>query len=224
MTPLLALVRRELRLALIDGGALGTAFGFFLVVITLMPLGLGPDVKLLSRIAPGIIWIAVLLSALLSSARLFERDLDDGSLELLAAGAVPLELVALVKATVHWLTTSLPLALLAPVAGLMLNLDIGAMAVLVATLAIGGVAISALGTIGAALTLGANRGGVLIALVVLPLYVPTLIYGILAISAVTTPPGDLTGALMILAAISLIALVIGPLATAAALRAVIAAR
>lgn len=213
-----ALLARELRLAALDSGAVGTALGFFIVVLTLVPLGLGPDLKLLSRIAPGLIWIAILLSALLSIARVFDRDAADGTLEALMLGPLPTEIVVLIKGIAHWLTTALPLAIIAPIGGLLLNLDVSAAPVLIATLLIGSVAISFFGVVGAALTLGAKRGGVLIALIVLPLYVPTLIYGILAITAVITPPGDLSGALMILGAISLVSLVIGPMGAAAALR------
>lgn len=214
-----ALIARDLRLAMRDGGALGTALGFNLIVVTLLPLGLGPDLNLLGRIAPGVLWIALLLSALLSLARLFETDLEDGSLEVLATSALPLELVVVAKGLVHWLTTALPLTLLAPVLGLLLNLDMASVPMLLATLLLGTPAVSFLGAIGAALTLGSRRGGLLIALLVLPLYVPTLIFGVSAISAAVLGTGGTGAALAVLAAISLAAIVIGPLAGAAALRA-----
>ncbi|MCK5090501.1 MAG: heme exporter protein CcmB, partial [Hyphomicrobiaceae bacterium] len=187
MSGFFTLVGRDLRLAVRQGGALGTALGFYLVVVAILPLGLGADLKLLSRIAPGILWIALLLSALLSLGRVFESDYEDGSLDVLATGPLPLELVAAAKALAHWISTSVPLALLAPVLGILLNLELVAYPALVATMLIGTPAVSFLGAIGAALTLTARRGGLLIALLVLPLYVPTLIFGIAAISAMLGP-------------------------------------
>jgi heme exporter protein B len=217
VTSFWALVRRDLRLAVREGGAIGTALGFFLVVVSLMPLGLGPDLNLLARIAAGILWIALLLAALLSLNRIFEADYEDGTLDVLATGRLPLELVAAAKSLAHWITTGIPLALLAPVLGVLLNLDIRSYPILVATTLAGTPAVSFLGAIGAALTVKARRGGLLLALVVLPLYVPTLIFGISAVSAVMGPAG--TGAaFLILTAISLAAIVLGPVAAAAALR------
>lgn len=217
MSGFFTLVGRDLRLAVRQGGALGTALGFYLVVVAMLPLGLGADLKLLSRIAPGILWIALLLSALLSLGRVFESDYEDGSLDVLATGPLPLELVAAAKALAHWISTSVPLALLAPVLGILLNLELVAYPALVATMLIGTPAVSFLGAIGAALTLTARRGGLLIALLVLPLYVPTLIFGIATISAMLGPD-DVAPPLLILTAISLGAIVLGPLAAAAALR------
>ncbi len=217
MRQFLALLSRDLVLALAEGSALGTALGFYLIVVALMPLGLGPDLKLLSRIAPGVLWIALLLAALLSLPRLFESDLEDGSLEVMATGTLPLELAAAAKALAHWISTGIPLALLAPVLGLLLNLDLALYPALAATMLAGTPAVSFLGAIGAALTLRARRGGLLIALLVLPLYVPTLIFGISAISGAVTVDG-FAAPFLILCAISLASLVIGPLAAAAALR------
>jgi heme exporter protein B len=217
MSQFLLLIGRELRLAVREGGALGTALGFYLIVVAILPLGLGPDLNLLSRIAPGVLWIALLLAALLSLGRLFETDLEDGTLEVVATGGLPLEFVAAGKAIAHWLSTGVPLALLAPVLGLLLNLDIAQVPVLVATMLIGTPAISFLGAIGAALTLRTRRGGLLLALLVLPLYIPTLIFGIATISAALGPGGG-GQSMLILAAISLGSVVIGPVATAAALR------
>ena len=171
--PFATLLKRDLRLAVREGGAIGTALGFYLVVVALIPLGLGPDLKLLSRIAPGVLWIALLLSALLSLGRVFETDYEDGSLEVMATGPLPLELVAAAKSIAHWLSTAVPLTLMAPLLGLLLNLELAAYPLLVLTMLVGTPAISFLGAIGAALTLGARRGGLLIALLVLPLYVPT---------------------------------------------------
>ena len=126
MSAFITLLKRDLRLALREGGAVGTALGFFLVVVALIPLGLGPDLKLLSRIAPGVLWIALLLSALLSLGRLFETDYEDGSLEVMATGPMPLELVAGAKSIAHWISTALPLTLIAPLLGLLLNLELAA--------------------------------------------------------------------------------------------------
>jgi heme exporter protein B len=218
MSDFWTLLARDLRLAVREGGAVGTALGFYLIVVTLMPLGLGPDLRLLARIAPGVLWIALLLAALLSLGRIFEADHEDGVLEVLATGPLPLELVAAAKALAHWISTGIPLLLTAPMLGLLLNLDLAAYPVLMATLLVGTPAISFLGSIGAALTLGAHRGGLLMALLVLPFYVPTLIFGISAISAILTPPGGFGAAFLMLIAISLASLVLGPIATAAALR------
>ncbi|MEM9026927.1 MAG: heme exporter protein CcmB [Pseudomonadota bacterium] len=218
MTEFWTVLARDLKLAARDGGAVGTALGFYLIVVAMLPLGLGPDLKLLGRIAPGILWIGLLLSALLSLGRIFESDFEDGSLEVLMTGSAPLELVVAAKALAHWISTSLPLALLTPVLGLLLNLDVDAYGVLLATLIAGTPAISFLGSIGAALTLQARRGGLLVALLVLPLYIPTLIYGIATISAIVTPPGDAMSAFLILCALSLGSVVLGPIAAAAALR------
>lgn len=212
------LVRRDLALALREGGAVGTALGFYLIVVTMLPLGLGPDLNLLGRIAPGMLWIALLLAALLSLSRIFESDYEDGSLDALAAGPLPLEAVAAAKALAHWISTGIPLTLLAPLLGLLLNLDIHAYGPLVATMLVGTPAISFLGAAGAALTLKARRGGLLVALLVLPLYIPTLIFGISALSAAQLGTGGFQPAFLILAAITLGALVAGPIAAAAALR------
>jgi heme exporter protein B len=218
MTAWLALLRHEIRVVLREGGAVGTVLGFYAIVITMMPIALGPDLKLLTRIAPGIIWIAFLLAALLSLSRLYERDLEDGSLDLMVIGAMPLEAVTFAKSLAHWLTTCLPLAAMTPVMGLFLNIDYGALPLLITTLLIGTIAVSFLGAVAAALTLRARIGGVLIALIVLPLFVPTLIYGITAITALMLTPDDAISPLLMLAAISLISLVVGPVAAAAVLR------
>jgi heme exporter protein B len=212
-----ALVRRDLRLALREGGAIGTALGFFLIVVSLMPLGLGPDLNLLARIAAGVLWIALLLAALLSLSRIFEADHEDGTLDVLATGRLPLALVAAAKSLAHWLTAGIPLALLAPVLGILLNLDLATYPILVATTLVGTPAISFLGAIGAALTVKVRRGGLLLALIVLPLYVPTLIFGISAIGA-SAGPGGGVASFLILTAISLAAVVLGPIAAAAALK------
>jgi heme exporter protein B len=215
-----ALVRRDLKLAARDSGSAGTVIGFYLIVVTLMPLGLGPELDLLARIAPGILWIALLLAALLATARMFEADAEDGSLDVLALSPLPLEGVALAKILVHWLTIALPLVIAAPLLGLLLNLDIRAFGVLTGSMLLGTPAISAIGAIGAALTLKARKGGLLVALLVLPLYIPTLIFGISAVSGATGGmAGAATAPLLILTAISLGGIVISAWATAAALSA-----
>ncbi len=212
------LVRRDLQLAVREGGAIGTALGFYLIVVALMPLGLGPDLNLLSRIAAGVLWIALLLAALLSLPRIFEADYEDGALEVMATADLPLELVAAAKSLAHWISTGIPLALMAPALGILLNLDIGSAPALIGTMVAGTPAISFLGAIGAALTLKARRGGLLLALLVLPLYVPTLIFGITAINAVALGSDGFWQSFAMLAALSMGATVLGPVAAAAAVR------
>ena len=213
-----AVLARDLTLAVRDGATLGTALGFALIVVTMMPLGLGPDAALLTRIAPGTLWIAVLLAALLSLARVFEGDHQDGSLAVLSTAPVPLELVVLVKIAAHWLTTALPLALASPMLGLLLDLDAGAYPALIAAMLLGTPAVSAIGAIGAALTLATRKSGLLIALLVLPLYVPVLIFGISAMDPSLQTSGSSAAPRLILAAISILSLTLAPFAAAAALR------
>ena len=217
MTAFLTLLRRDIALALRDGGAIGTVLGFDLIVVALMPLGLGPDLNLLTRIAPGVLWVALLLASLLSVGRLFEADHEDGSLDVMVAAPLPLELTVLAKIVAHWLTVALPLALLSPVLGLLLNLDSGLYGLLLATTLLGTPAVTAIGAIGAALTLRARRGGLLVALLILPLFVPTLIFGITALSGASSPTGPASSLLM-LTALSLVTVVLAPIAAAAAIR------
>ena len=218
MRPFLSLVRRDLRLGVREGGAIATALGFYLVVVAILPLGLGPDLNLLARIAPGVLWVALLLSALLSVDRIFHNDHEDGALELLALGPLPLELVAAAKALAHWISTGIPLVLAAPVLALLLNLPGKAFGVLLLTTFTGSPAISFLGAVGAALTLGLKRGGPLLSLLILPLYVPVLIFGVSAMNAVITGPTPFLPSYLILLALTLATLVLAPLAAAAALR------
>lgn len=218
MSPALALLLRDVRLAFREGGAIGTALGFYLVVVAITPLGLGPDLNLLSRIAPGVLWIALLLASLLSADRIFHNDYEDGALDTLALGPLPLPVVAAVKSLSHWLTTGVPLALLAPVLGLLLNLPAGAMPLLVLAMLLGTPAVSFVAAIGASLTLGLRRSGVLLALLVLPLYVPVLIFGVATVSAATVGPASPWPPLLMLCALSLISIVLAPIAAAAALR------
>ena len=218
MKAFIELMRRELVIAMRDGGSIGTVLGFYAISVAMMPIAVGPDLNLLGRIAAGVLWISLLLAALLSLGRLFERDLEDGTLDLYVMSALPMELVAVAKSLAHWLATCLPLVLLTPVLGLFLNVNFNALPMILLTMLIGTVAVSFLGAIAAALTLRSKRGGVLIALLVLPLYVPTLIYGITTVSMLMLTPGSFAAPLMLLSAISLIAMVIGPLAAAAILR------
>ncbi len=218
MATMAALLRRELALAMRDASALGTVLGFDLIVVSLLPLGLGPDTALLARIAPGALWIALLLSALLSLNRVFEADHRDGSLAVLMTAPMPLEVVVLVKMAAHGLTAALPLVLVAPLLGLLLNLPPSANGTLIGAMLAGAPAISAIGAVGAALTLATRKGGVLISLLVLPLYVPTLVFGVAASDATGPAPGSTVQALLFLGAISLASVVVAPFAAAAALR------
>ncbi|HUR43300.1 MAG TPA: heme exporter protein CcmB [Aestuariivirga sp.] len=214
-----SLVRRDLLLALRQGGGAGTALGFFLAVVVLLPIGLGPDQALLQRLAPGALWIALLLSVLLSADRIFQQDYEDGSLDIMALSPVPLEILVLGKAVAHWLSISLPLAIAAPPLGFLINLDPKAMVPLALAIAIGSIILSLLAAIGAAVTVGLRRGGLLISLLVLPLYVPALIFGVSASTAASAGPDIATPSLLILVALALASLVLCPLAAAAALRA-----
>lgn len=174
---MIALLIRDLRLAMRAGGGFGLSLAFFLIVVVLVPFGVGPQMELLSRIAPGILWIGALLSCLLSLDRIFALDYEDGSLDLLATSPIPAEGIVTIKAAAHWLTTGLPLVLMAPVLGVLLGLPEQGYFWMILSLALGTPALSVIGTFGAALTVGIKRGGLLLSLLVLPLYMPTLIYG-----------------------------------------------
>ena len=213
----LRLIGRELILALRGGiGTLMTVV-FFVIAVTLFPLGVGPELGLLSRIAPGAVWVAALLAALLSLDRLFAADHEDGSLEQLMLGTLPLEIVVLAKTVAHWLTTGLPLAVAAPVLALLLNMSTDGLVILIVSLLLGTPILSLIGAVGAALTVSLRRGGALIALLVLPLYVPVLIFGVGAVEGAVLDIG-VHANLSILAGGLVGALVLGPLAAAAALR------
>jgi heme exporter protein B len=214
-----ALIRRDLGVAMRQGSSLGTAIGFFLSVVMLLPIGLGPDQALLQRIAPGALWIALLLSVLLSADRIFLDDYDDGSLELLASGPLSFELVTLTKACVHWLTAGLPLAVIAPLLGFLVNIGPDQVLPLAAAMIMGSLGISLLAALGAAVTVGLRRGGMMVSLLILPLYVPLMIFGVAASTPQTILAGSAVSSLMILAALSLAALVMVPIAASAALRA-----
>ncbi len=212
-----ALLLRDLRLALRSGGGFGLALAFFLLVVVLVPLGVGPQAQTLGLIAPGILWVGALLACLLSLDRMFALDFEDGSLDLLACAPMPMEGVVFVKALAHWLVTGLPLTAISPLLALMLNLPAPGYGWLMLTLLIGTPALSFIGAFGAALVIGVKRGGLLLSLLVLPLYVPTLIFGAEVVRRAAL--GMQTGApVLFLAAITLGSIAILPYAAAAAIR------
>lgn len=212
-----AVIARDLLLAFRAGGGFGLALAFFLIVVVLVPIGVGPDSDILRVVAPGILWLGALLSCLLSLDRIFQLDWEDGSLEALAASPLPFEALALAKAVAHWLTTGLPLVIISPVLGLLLNLAPEAYGLLMATLLVGTPALSALGTFGAAITVGVKRGGLLMSLLVLPLYVPTLLFGATSITRASLGL-DPWAAFALLSGLSLACLALMPFAAAAVLR------
>lgn len=213
-----ALLIRDLRLAFRAGGGFGLALAFFLIVVTLIPFGVGGEAKALAPIAGGVLWVAALLACLLSLDRLFQTDYEDGSLDLLAVAPIPLEGVVATKALAHWLVTGLPLTTAAPVLGVLLYLPAEAYYWLVLSLALGTPALSMIGAFGAALTVGLKRGGLLLSLLVLPLYMPSLIYGAEAVRR-GAEGTDAQTALLLLVGITLGSIAILPFAAAAAIRA-----
>ena len=217
MAAFTGLFRRDLRLALRQGGDTGLVLGFFVLAVVLFPLGVGPEPAILRRIGAGIVWVAALLAALLSLDRLFEADYQDGGLELLALSSLPLELAVLAKCAAHWVATGLPLALISPFLALLVDLEPDAIPVLLLGLLLGTPALSLIGSVAAALTLGARRQGALLSLLVLPLYVPPLVFGAGAVEASATGTGA-RAHLLILGALTLAALPLCPWASAAALR------
>lgn len=208
---------RDVQLAFRIGGGAGQSLAFFLIASSLLALGVGPVPELLGRLAPGALWVFALLSCLLSLDRLFQADQEDGSLDHIILAPTPLEAAVLAKAAAHWLTTAAPLIVLSPVLAAMLNLPDAAIPMLLLSLILGTPALSLIGAIGAALTVGLRRGGLLLSILVLPLYIPTLVFGASAVRQ-STEATDPTTALLMLGAISLGSVVIGPLAAAAALR------
>lgn len=214
---MIALLMRDLKLAIRAGGGFGLGLAFFLIVVVLVPFGVGPNSGLLSKIAPGVLWLGALLACLLSLDRIFALDWEDGSLDLLATAPLPLEAIVSVKALAHWLTTGLPLVLAAPVFAILLNLPPAGYGPLVLSLLIGTPALSVIGTFGAALTVGLKRGGLLLSLLVLPLYVPTLIFG--AEMARRSIEGlNAQTSLLMLAGITCAVIALLPFASAAVLR------
>lgn len=217
MAAFVGLFRCDLHLALRQGGDTGLVLGFFVLAVVLFPFGVGPEPAVLQRVGAGIVWVAALLAALLSLDRLFEVDYQDGGLEILALSSLPLELVVLAKCAAHWTATGLPLALISPLLGILVDLEPRAIAVMFLALLTGTPALSLIGSVAAALTLGARRQGVVLSILVLPLYIPTLIFGAGAVEASAAGTGARAN-LLILAAISLVALAFSPWASAAALR------
>ncbi len=217
MNRFLHIIRRDLRLAFRQGMDSSMVVAFFVLAVVLFPLGVGPETNILARIASGVIWVAALLASMLSLERLYQVDYDDGSLELLALAPMPLETVVAAKVIAHWLTTGLPLIVAAPLLAVLLHMDGSGFAALIAALALGTPTLSLIGSVGAALILGSRRGGVLLSLLVLPLYIPVLIFGVGAVEAAL---GDLTVRphLLILSGLLVGALALCPWASAAALR------
>lgn len=212
-----AVVRRDLLLAVRQRADVANTLLFFIVVVTMVPLGVGPELNTLRTIAPGVVWVAALLAAILSLNRLFANDYADGSLEQMLLTGEPLPIIVLAKAFAHWLVTGLPITLMTALLGIMFDLGVEPTAILMVSLLLGTPALSLVGAVGAGLTLGLRGGGVLISLLVLPLYVPILIFGAGAVEAVA---GGLSpqGHLLLLGALSLAAAVLAPWAIAAALR------
>ena len=217
MRAFLGVIRQDLRLGIRQGGDIGLVLGFFVLAVILFPFGIGPEPELLRRVAGGIVWVAALLAAVLSLDRLFATDYADGGLDLIALSAMPLELAVLAKAAAHWLTTGLPLVIVSPLLAILVDLDPAALPSLVVGLLLGTPAMSLVGAIAAALSLGARRPGVLTTLVVLPLYLPPLIFGTGAVEASLAAEGA-RAHLLLLAALSVAAVPLAPLAAAAALR------
>jgi heme exporter protein B len=211
------LALRDLRLSLRQGTDVAMVVSFFVITVTLFPLGVGPEPSILARIAAGVVWVTALLAVMLSLERMFQTDYEDGSVDLLLLTPAPLELIVLAKVAAHWLLTGFPLALAAPVLAALMNMPGEGYPVLVLAMAVGTPTLSLIGAVGAALTLGARRGGVLISLLVLPLYIPVLIFAVAAVEA------GITGLsarphLLILGAMLAAALPLAPWAAAAALR------
>lgn len=216
---LAALWLREWRVALRIGGGGTMGLVFFLIIVTIVPFAIGPDMNLLSRIGPAVLWIAAALATLLGLDRLFQADAEDGSLDLVLMGETPLELVVLVKGLAHWSVTGLPLALVAPVFGLLLGMTPEALAAVMATLLVGTPALTFIGATGAALTATLRRGGLVLSILVLPLMIPVLIFGVSAANAATGGTVPFMTPFLVLCGLALFSLVCGCVAAAAALRA-----
>ncbi len=214
---MIALLQRDLILAVRAGGGFGLGMAFFLIVIILVPLGIGPDMAILSKVSVGVLWVGALLACVLSLDRIFSLDYDDGTLELLLTSPIPLEAVVTVKAFSHWITTGLPLVIISPILGLLLGLQGGDLKWVFISLLLGTPALSVIGAFGAALTVGIRRGGLLLSLLVLPLYVPTLIFGANVASKGLADISN-SSALLILTAVTLAAFSILPFASALVLR------
>lgn len=217
MTPLIAVMRRDLLLTMRRKTEVLTALFFFVVVTSLFPLGIGPESALLRKIAPGVLWVSALLAMMLGLQRLFAADYADGTLEQMALSPRPFALLVVGKSAAHWLVSGLPLVVLAPVLGLQFDLDARSLSVLTLGLLVGTPVLSLVGSVGAALTLGVRGGGALLSLLVLPLYVPTLVFGAGAVQAHQSGQSA-SGHLSLLAALLALAVFFAPWATTAALR------
>ena len=218
MRSLAALFVRELRLAVRIGGGALMGVLFYLIVVTTFPFAIGPDLNLLSRLGPAILWIGALLSTLLGLDRLFEADRDDGTLDLMVISGRSLELLVIVKATAHWTATGLPLVIAAPFLSLLLAMPTDVTLATVATLLVGTPALTLLGAIGAGLTVSLRRGGLLLPILILPFAVPVLIFGVAASTAVVYDMAAFRTPFLLTLAMTLAAAAISPIATAAALR------
>jgi len=213
----LSIVRRDLRLALRQGSDSVMVVMFFVLTVVLFPFGIGPEGNMLARVASGVIFVAALLASMLSLERLFQTDYEDGSLELLTLSPMPLEIIVLAKVTAHWLTTGLPLIVASPLLAVLMNMDTNGFSMLILALGLGTPALSLIGAIGAALVLGSRRGGVLISLLVLPLFVPVLIFGVGLIEA-AIGGFAIKSQILILSGILFACLAFCPFAAAAAVR------
>jgi heme exporter protein B len=216
VSPFFALLTRDLRLSVREGGGAALALGFFALVATLVPLGVGPDMALLAKMGGGVLWVAALLAALLSLDRLFQADYEDGSLDLVALSPLPLEGAAAAKMLAHWLSTGLPLTLLSPVLSVLFGLSGPVTVTLMLSLLVGTPAVSAAGAIGASLTLSLRRGGLILPLIVLPLLTPAVIFGTGMVAAMQS--GLANGAFGLLAAFSLATVLLSPFVAAMAVR------
>ncbi|WP_425432909.1 heme exporter protein CcmB [Hartmannibacter diazotrophicus] len=216
--PLLSLYRRDLALAVRIGGSALMGVLFFLIVVTVFPFAVGPDLNLLSRLGPAILWIGALLATLLGLDRLFEADREDGTLDLIVMSGQPLELVVLVKCLAHWTSTGLPLVIATPFFALFLAMEPAAIGATMLTLLVGTPALTLLGAIGAGLTVSLRRGGLLLAVLILPFTIPVMIFGVSAANAATVAPSPFMTPFLLLCAITLATLVLAPLAAAAALK------
>jgi len=217
MNGFIRILKRDLHLATRQGMDNMMVVMFFVLVVVLFPFGVGPEPNILARIAAGVIWVAALLASMLSLERLFQADYEDGSLELLSLSPTAFEVIVLAKVTAHWLTTGFPLIIAAPLLAIMLNMNTEGFPVLILALVLGTPSLSLVGAVGAALILGSRRGGVLLALLILPLYIPVLIFGVSAVDAVVNG-FEVKAQLLILGAFLIAAIPLCPWAAAAGLR------
>jgi heme exporter protein B len=217
MNGFIRILKRDLHLATRQGMDNMMVVMFFVLVVVLFPFGVGPEPNILARIAAGVIWVAALLASMLSLERLFQADYEDGSLELLSLSPTAFEVIVLAKVTAHWLTTGFPLIIAAPLLAILMNMNTEGFPVLILALVLGTPSLSLVGAVGAALILGSRRGGVLLALLILPLYIPVLIFGVSAVDAVVNG-FEVKAQLLILGAFLIAAIPLCPWAAAAGLR------